>query len=167
MTTFTSASANKYLRTLEDEKVFLINAEHETSTYTLAVGENEEPPIYNYDETHEKVREIDRKVRAIRHALHVFNATEVLPESGLTIDEALILLAQLGNEKVRLDIMRSRQPKERVGTRYARNDVIEYRYANYDVARAAADYAAMLERIAALQLEIDLANQTRTFEVEF
>jgi len=91
----------------------------------------------------------------------------VLPESGITVDEALILLAQLNNEKRMLASMRSRQKKERAGRGVLyRSEAVEYVYANYDVARAGEDYLAVSERISALQLEIDLCNQTRTFEAD-
>lgn len=43
---------------------------------------------------------------------------------------------------------------------------IEYRYANYDVAQAEADYRAVADEIAALQLELGLVNQTEVFTVE-
>lgn len=43
---FTSASANKYLRRLQDEKDRLLRNEQEVSTYVLAEGEAAEPPAY-------------------------------------------------------------------------------------------------------------------------
>lgn len=97
-----------------------------------------------------------------------FNMQTVLPERGITIDEALILLAQLSGRKDRLNELASRQPQERLGNRYfgSSNGPIEYRYANYDVARAEADYRAVADEIAALQLELDLVNQTEVFSVE-
>ncbi len=42
---------------------------------------------------------------------------------------------------------------------------MEYRYANYDVQEVERDYETLSEKIAAIQLELDLANQTKTFEV--
>ncbi len=51
-------------------------------------------------------------------------------------------------------------------TSASRVGAIEYRYANYDVARAEADYRAVADEIAALQLELDLVNQTEVFSVE-
>ena len=164
--TFTSASANKFLRTLDDEKYHLLEQERETCVYTRAAGEADEPPAYSYDDVRAKVAAIDAQARAIRHALHLFNATTTLPESGITIDEALIKLAQLSALKDTLSQMRDRREKERVVSNFTRSEMIEYRYANYDIAQASADYSAVLEQIANLQLEIDLANQTRTFEVE-
>ena len=91
-----------------------------------------------------------------------------LYERGITIDEALILLAQLSGRKDRLNSLASRQPQERLGNRYfgSSNGPIEYRYANYDVAQAEADYRAVADEIAALQLELDLVNQTEVFSVE-
>ena len=165
---FTSASANKYLRRLQDEKDRLLRTEQEVSTYVLAEGEAVEPPAYDYEAVREKVAQIDAQARAIRHALHRFNMQTVLPERGITIDEALILLAQLSGRKDRLNELASRQPRERLADRYygSGSGSIEYRYANYDVARAEADYRAVADEIAALQLELDLVNQTEVFSVE-
>ena len=165
---FTSASANKYLRRLQDEKDRLLRTEQEVSTYVLAEGGAAEPPAYDYGAVREKVAQIDGQARAIRHALHRFNMKTVLPERGITIDEALILLAQLSGRKERLNGLASRQPQERLGNRYfgSSNGPIEYRYANYDVAQAEADYRAVADEIAALQLELDLVNQTEVFSVE-
>ncbi len=164
---FTSASANKYLRRLQDEKNRLLRSEQEERTYVLAEGEAAEPPAYDYGAVREKVAHIDAEARAIRHALHRFNMQTVLPERGISIDETLILLAQLSGRKDRLNELASRQPRERLGDRYLGGaGQIEYRYANYDVARAEADYRAVADEIAALQLELDLVNQTEVFSVE-
>lgn len=165
---FTSASANKHLRRLQDEKERLLRNEQEVSTYVLAEGEAEEPPAYDYEATRERVAQIDGEARAIRHALHLFNTQTVLPDRGITIDEALILLAQLSGRKDRLNALASRQPKARLSERYfgGGSGPVEYRYANYDVAQAEADYRAVADDIAALQLELDLVNQTEVFTVE-
>ena len=146
----------------------LLLTEQEVSTYVLAEGEAAEPPAYDYGAVREKVAQIDGQARAIRHALHRFNMKTVLPERGITIDEALILLAQLSGRKERLNGLASRQPQERLGNRYfgSSSGPIEYRYANYDVAQAEADYRAVADEIAALQLELDLVNQTEVFSVE-
>ncbi len=76
----------------------------------------------------------------------------VLPERGIAIDEALILLAQLSGRKDRLSSLASRQPQERLGNRYfgSSSGPIEYRYANYDVVQAEADYRAVADEIASL-----------------
>ena len=164
--TFTSASASKYIRSLEQEKAHLIARERENATYVLSQGEEGLPPEYDYEQTFTLVDEIDGKVRAVRHALHAFNATTVIPEEGITIDEALVLMAQLNNKLARLERLRSHEAKKRCpASMFRGNVVVEYEYANYDVARAAQDYRELYERIAELQLRLDLVNQTERFSV--
>lgn len=166
MATFTSAGAGKYIKQLEDEKENLLRIEHERCTYDLVVGEEELRPAYDFDATQTQVDALDGKIRHVRHALHLFNAHTELP-CGMTIDEALIALAQLSRKKARLDDLRSRQERERLGTRmFAKTDAVEYRYANYDVSAAEEMYRAVSQQVSELQLEIDLCNQTKTFEVE-
>ena len=162
---FTSASANKYLKSLQDEKDFILEAESKSCTYVLAVGEEAEPPEYSYDDIRDAVEDIDARMLKLRHAVHLFNAHTVLPESGITIDEALVLMAQLSQRKRRLSSLRERSPKERNGSRFylRESNTVEYTYANYDVAAADRDYRAVCEDIGRLQLELDLMNQTETF----
>ena len=156
--TFTSASASKFIKSLENEKELLLSREAENSTYVRAQGEVEEPPEYDYATTRAAVDQIDEKVRRIRHAQHAFNATAEVPGEGMTVDEALVALAQMN---AKLAVL------ARVGQGWGNTQgVIEYEYANYDVERAAADYAELFQRIADMQLNIDLVNQTKTFEVE-
>ena len=165
---FTSASAYKYIKGLQDEKDRLLSAECEVCTYILSEDEESDPPAYDYAITRQRVDEIDQKTCAIRHALHRFNLQTTLPKSGMTIDEALIVLAQLSAKKRRLGMLASNLPKERLGDRTRGNGAraIEYKYANYDIAQAESDYEAVMATIASLQLEIDLANQTETFTVD-
>lgn len=165
---FTSASANKYLKRLQDEKDRALRIENETSTYIVAEGEEPDVPQYDYVATRATVSEIDDKMRAIRHALHRFNMETILPESGMSIDEALIALAQMSGAQSRIRSLSERQQKERLRDRYygSAPGPIEYRYANYDIAKAESDYRELSEKIANLQLEIDLANQTQLFSVD-
>lgn len=44
MQQMTSAAAHKLLKSLEDEKEYLLSMEAESSTYVLAEEEKEEPP---------------------------------------------------------------------------------------------------------------------------
>lgn len=75
--TFTSASAAKFIKRLENEKSRLIDIEQKNSTYVLAQGEESEPPVYDYDEIIDRVDELDNTIRRVRHALHAFNARTV------------------------------------------------------------------------------------------
>ena len=165
MKTFTSASANKYLRMLEEDKHHILSTESDTCTYVLAKDEESEPPIYDYEDVRARVDAIDEQVCKVRHALHSFNLHTTLPDSDMTVDEALIVMAQLNNKRRRLDALRNIMPVQREKGRYTGN-LIEYKYANFDVAKAQEDFVKVTEAINELQLQIDLCNQTITFEVE-
>lgn len=166
MKTLTSAGANKLIKALEDKKNYLLSLEAGSSIYILAEGEKEEKPNYDYLVTSEELEEINLSVRKIKHAINVFNTTTVLNPLGITIDEALIKMAQLSNRKAQLDIMRKRLPKERQSNPYMRSNIIEYQYVNYDLTRVSEDYDQLCEQITDIQLALDTCNQTQTFEVD-
>ncbi len=167
MKQFTSASAGKYIKSLEDRKSHILGAERRDKTYRCSANEEPEAPAYDYRATRDEVAAIDAEVLAVRHALHLFNNSAVLPTCGLTIDEALIKLAMMNKELAILGQMRGVPAKSRLSaSRWDSSGCVEYEYANFDPAEAERDYLAVSARIAELQLEIDLANQTSTFEVD-
>lgn len=162
---YTSAAAGKRIKALEEEKELVLSREAELCTYVRAVGEEMDAPAYDFLATRDKVARIDAEVLRIRHALHRFNLETVLPDSKITIDEALVLMAQLGREKQLLKDMRAHLPRKRVDASWTGSASIEYEYANYDIKQAEERYAAVAQRISDLQMEIDYANQTVQFEV--
>ena len=165
--TFTSASAAKLIKRLENEKARLVSLEGKNSTYVLAQGEECDPPTYDYRETVGRIDELDETIRRIRHALHLFNAQTVIPDVGITVDEALIKLAQMNSKLRRLERLREVEPKKRLESgMFGGKGMIEYRYANFDTKEAFADYEELYRRISDLQLGLDLVNQTETFTVE-
>lgn len=185
MRTFTPASASKYLRALEDEKSSLLKKEQRRCVYLVAVGEEPEVPSYNYRETRDRVAQINATVCVVRHALHTHNVVTMLPDLGMSVDEALVELAQLTSERRVLDDMRGRERRVRYdelynGGRYdpfglgygrhhrdgSQRDMLEYVYANYDPDQAESDYQKVSQRIVDLQAAIDYSNQTTSFEVE-
>lgn len=167
MKTITSAAANKMIKALDDEKNYYFQLEQEASVYIMAEGEHTEPPVYDYEDIQSRITGADHKIRCIKHAINLFNTTTVLEEVGITIDEALVEMAQLNRMKQRLDSMRKRLPKKRNSDMVfgAARNMIEYEYVNYDLEKVMADYAAVCERISTIQMALDLANQTRTFEL--
>ena len=162
---FTSASANKLLKKLKDDKLMLLSQESEDCTYECFKDEEPEIPDYDYEETSRQIRVIDDKERKIRHAIHEFNMNTTLDGTNMTIDEALILLAQMFKEHNRLDRLRKKNPVTRVGANYLKG-TIEFQYANYNVKQVREDYKKLEDEIYDLQLKIDNCNQTKPFEVE-
>ena len=164
----TSAEAAKVLRKLNDSLNDLGNHETMSMSFVAAISEDPESvrPKYDYKDVRVKEEELCVKIRKLKHAINVFNSTTVIPEWNITIDEMLVLIPQLTRKRDRLSMMKNRLPKERVeaGMRTASN-IIDYRYANYDIAAAQAEYDEASNRLAKAQTALDLVNSTVTFEV--
>lgn len=166
----TSSQAAKQLRQLNDELAAIRKREDSSNTFLAALGEDLESarPEYSYDESQAKQRELELKIRKLKHALNVFNATTVIPEYGITIDEMLVLLPQLSCSLSRLSRMKDALPKARESTPLSRSgNVIDYRYANYDIKQAEADYKKTSDELAKAQTALDLVNNTVEFEADF
>ena len=83
----------------------------------------------------------------------------------MTIDAMLVYIPQLTRCRNRLAQMKSRLPKERVEAGFrAASNIIDYRYANYDIEAAQAAYDEVSDRLAKAQTALDLVNSTATFE---
>ncbi len=165
----TSAYANKMLKKLFDEKEFLLNKERKCSTYIAATNEEPVVPEYDFAAVCQSISDIDSKVIAIKHAINVSNCTHTLNVNGnvLTVDSALILMAQLNARKKILDSMRKLLPKQRVVERYgSQKSVPEYEYANFKIEDAESEYAAVDKLIATIQMELDKYNQTVEFDID-
>ena len=163
---YTSASANKLIKILEDKKQYLLQIESNNSTYVLAQDEKQDIPEYDFKDFNKQIDELDLKIRTLKHALNVFNTTTVLP-IGITIDQALVEMAQLNNKVYRLDNMRKAKNKTRLSGMYAgRRDVAEYQYLNYEPKDVDKTYEEDYSRIQQIQLALDKVNQTVEFEVD-
>ena len=164
----TSAQAAKLLRGLTGELNDLLKLENKACTFVAAVGEDPESvrPAYSFEETREKVRILEEKIRRIKHSINVFNTTTKVPGFDMTIDEVLVCLPQLSAEVSRLAVLKAALPKERVES-YGRTSVglIDYRYANYDIAAAEREYLTAADTLARLQLALDTVNNTAEFEI--
>lgn len=164
--TFTSASAHKALKRLDSEKSMLLFDETDRCTYKCMDNEDPLVPDYDYDKTKKRIAKIDEDVRKIKHGINLLNTTKKLENFDMTLDEALIYMAQLTYQKNRLSAMRRGQNKERVSPSYRGSDAyVEYKYLNYDLDRIRQDYDDVEYTISQLQLDIDYINQTEQFSV--
>lgn len=170
MQKMTSAYANKMLRSLEEDKAFLVNKEEAACTYVAAINEEPVIPEYDYAETAAAIGKIDDKIAVIKHALNAANAAAKVQvgDAEMSIDVILIKMAQLNKRKAVLDGMRRRLPKEREGQRsyMSRNAVPEYRYINYDLDLVKQEYERVSGKIMEMQMALDRYNQTVLFDVE-
>ena len=171
--TMTSATANKMLRQLNDEKGYLLRIEEDASTYIEAEGAEVYAPEYDYKSTAKRIDELDHKVCILKHAINQMNInTEITvaiddARVTMTMDVALVKMAQLNRRASTLDTMRKRLPKSRKEDRYgSTSNLVEYVCVNYDIEAVKADYDAVMRTITEIQTQIDYVNQTVQFEVE-
>ena len=170
MQKMTSAYANKLLRSLEEDKEYLLNQESESSTYRAAVNEEPVIPEYDYAKTAAGLSAIDDRICRIKHAVNLNNALARVQvgQAVMSVDTILIRMAQLNRRKATLDEMRKQLPKKRE-TGYSlnqRNVVPEYTYINYDLNLVKQEYDRISSEIMNMQMALDLYNQTVQFDVD-
>ena len=123
------------------------------------------PARIDYTAVQEKLAELEDKARRLKHAINVFNISQTIDDSGMTIDQALVYIPQLSERKRKLAIMRAAQKKKRNESMKSSN-LIEYTYANYDIEQAEADYQSTSDELARVQNALDLINSTVQFEID-
>lgn len=160
----TSAMANKMIKALEDDKREIILAQENNMSYIETVGYDLEIPEYNFRETQDRIAEIDEKIRKIKHAINIFNTTTILPEVKITIDEALVYMAQLNRVLMILERMKDATKKSRY--RGSDRSLVEYQCVNYEIEDARHKYEVIRAQITAIQLALDKVNQTVLFEID-
>ena len=166
---YTSAQIAKMLSKLKSELSALQNVEAMSRTFLASVGEDPEDvrPEYDYAETKEKIAALEEKIRKIKHAVNVFNVVTVIPEFGMTIDEILVYIPQLSALKQKLTEMASVLPKQREDPMYGnKSNIIDYRYANYDIEAVRADLEEVTDKLAAAQLALDTVNHSAVIELD-
>lgn len=164
---YTSAEAGKLLKKLNDEHASILLREENGKEFLAAVGEDIESvrPGYDFATTQVALNEIETKIRKLKHALNVFNSTTVIPEFGMTIDEMLVYIPQLTMRKDKLARMKDRLPKVREQTR-VNSSILDYRYLNYGVDEATAEYDKISDTLSKAQNALDAANMNQTLEID-
>ena len=165
----TSQEAGKMLKKLNEKIQSLLLMEKKSCSFLASVGEDPDTcrPEYDYAAVQKEVRELELQVRKLRHALNVFNSTHVVPGFEMTIDELLVYIPQLTKQKEKYDSMKSELPKSRVEPRYgSAQNFIDYKYLNYSVKDAEADYDRVSAVLSKAQTALDLVNSTESFDID-
>ncbi len=164
---YTSAEAAKLLRQLNEDYNAVLAMEIQSREFLASVGEDVESvrPAYDYTQIQAQLEELENKIRTVKHAINVFNATTVVTGFDMTIDQILVYIPQLTQKKNKLFTMKNRLPKAREPIAYGKN-IIDYRYANYDIAAVEADYIKAAEELSKAQTALDLVNSTETMEID-
>lgn len=165
----TSAQAAKELRKLKDQHDALLAMENKTREFTAAIQEDIESvrPEYDYTAKQAELDEIEVRIRSLKHAINTFNLGQTVPGFDMTIDQMLVYIPQLTERKKKLNYMRKKPPKERLESGYSRSgNIIEYSYANYNIADVETDYLKTADELSAAQNALDQVNNSVEFEVE-
>ena len=163
----TSAAISKMIRNLNEEKELILTQEFNSSVYDEVQGYQVIIPDYSFQNTQEMLEQIDEEVRKLKHALNMLNTGTRLEHFNMTVDEALVYMAQLNSRKQVLDEMRKRPQKSRK-KHHGYGDVtnlVEYTCANYDIEEADRKYRELQRTINQLQMDIDYINQTKRVDV--
>ena len=167
--TVTSAEASKMLKKVLEEKSIMLANERQSSVFNAALGEDIDSvrPVYDYGETQKALEFFDWKIRILKHAINCFNATQIVGDTGMTIDQVLVYIPQLTEMRSRLYDMQNRLPKQRTSVGgIGSNTVIDYRYANYSVEKAKEDYMRVSDELRKVQTALDVVNTTVRMEIE-
>lgn len=170
----TSQEANKLLKRLEDKLQQLVEKERRCATYSEFHGSNTETPIcpavddYSFSKTRAEISKYNMAIRSVKHCINLFNVTQTLPDTGLTIDAALVYMAQLNQEKRRLDDLRNREKKSVRAGMAGRSTAgfIEVTVTNYDPADAAVEYESASRLLDKIIADLDHVNTTEKFTVD-
>ena len=157
-----NTEAMKRIKELEAQKEMLVDNEDRYCQVSYKEGENKIAGDYDYDDTRKKIDALDDEMRAIRCALSKANCTVKVDGFGVTIGEALVMLAQKQNKKAQLESLTENKQLSRNVTY---NGVVEYTECVYDVKRVKDDLKMLRGEISALQMAIDRANLTNYITV--
>ena len=157
----------KLLSKLQQEYNGLDMWEENSKTFLASVGEDVESarPEYDYEKMREQFSAIENKIRKVKHAINIFNTTTLISEFNMTVDEMLVYLPQLSRRKAKLTEMATTLPKARYRSG-ERSNIIDYKYANYDIDKVKEDLEKITEELSKAQLALDLVNHTKVFCVD-
>ena len=162
---YTSAQANKLLKTLKEERESILFREGNSDRFVAATVEDLDSarPDYNYAAVQARLEVLEGQIRTVKHAINAYNLTHTVEGFDMTVDQLLVYIPQLSEHCMKLSVMADMPPKKRYN---GRNNFIEYEYLNYDPEQVRADYQAAKARLIQAQLALDALNQTQTMEIE-
>ena len=166
---YTSAQLGKVLKQLQEEYDQIRYNEEKSKEFLLSVGETADDvrPEYDFLKVQETLDALEENIRKFKHALNIFNVNTVIPEFNMTVDSMLVYIPQLTKRKAKLLSMSNKLPKQRESDSYGRQSaVIDYRYTNYDVKIAKAEFVKTSELLAKAQTALDAVNAVESIDID-
>ena len=160
------AYANKFVRQLKEKLNHIYGQEDSKSTYVEISGEKPIIPDYDLKETRRHVADLMEDITTLKHAINQFNTTAELSGTDLTVDQALVRMAMLNQEKSRMLSMMQTQPKTVHNSYRNTSSVAQYDVANFNPEDAAKYYEQLESEITSIQLKQDSLNAKYCIKVE-
>lgn len=157
-----NTQAMKLIKEYEEQKRLLIEHENECAFTMYKEGEKKITNGYDYSAMRAEIRSLDEKIRHIRVALANANVTVLVDGFHVTIGEALVMLAQLQNERMQVESLAEHRKLTR---RLTQNGIIEFTECLYDIEQAKNDVKEIRSKINELQMAIDRANLTNMIDI--
>ncbi len=154
--------AMKLIKELENKKNYIVNEETRQCHVQYKDGEARPNNDYDYSKTRKKIADIDAQIVKIKYALSKANCEIKVDEFGVTLGEALVMLAQMNGELSRLECLSNSLQNV---TTVTANGVSIHNDCLYDVATAADDAEKLTAKINKLQVAIDRANLVNFYEI--
>ena len=159
----TLAKAMKTIKQLESKKNYLNLQESKNFTYSYASDETPVIPEYNFQDQNKALESLDKKILELRVKINKANNEAKIGVGDLTIAEALIYMCQLNNDLTRLGSLTHYQNFTREVTR---SGVIQYTKTMEDVSNVRKLYESKQKELQAIQIALDMANNTYTIEAD-
>lgn len=164
---YTSNSLQKLVAKLMDKKRRMLQDIDKSSTFTASVSEDlnvlREENKLDIEDYMGKIEFINDTILRIKHAKNIFNTTYVMKKSNMTIDEAIVRIAMLNEQKSTLNSLNSYKSKERVLRSTSKEP--EYTYTTYDKDYVREAYDRVFDEIQRIQEELNDINSTVTIEM--
>jgi len=162
----TLVEANKLVKKYQEALLQKRAEEKERSTYVASIQEDSESNRIDFvlSDYVNDFENIINDIKTLKHKINVYNSTIVLEDVHLTIDEALLLLPILNDEKKRFGTLASMPKKKRISDGRYSSSIIDYQYVNFDTNEAKVRYDSLVDYINKIQFSLDKINSTLLLE---
>jgi len=157
------AEIMKDIKELEEQKTHLIQVEYRDKTTTYSKGEEPQKIEYDFKATHERISEIDNRVRSLRFKLSQANTCTQVESFHMSLGECLVHLSQLSSCKLRMTELCLIPAMSKS---LSRSGIVEYTVANFNKDDAKVLLDEVTQKIKKLQLAIDKTNLTTELEIQ-
>jgi hypothetical protein len=148
------------------QELISVSRQKQFTNSTVSYTEREKATTeckFNYANSQKELADLQAEERKIKRLLALSNATTHVEGYQITISEALVLLAQLSQNKKTLSRLANKEKLTREAGHYRMD--IEFTKVCYDLEQAQSDLAKLNQDIAKLQMALDRTNLTNLIEV--